>query len=136
MRRLLIAALWLLPPCAFAQITDEQIQQLYSKPSVFEPYHPERWLAQSENAFAVADKYPQAPVHFLVIAKKRIPTLLQASPELLAEMLTLARQVAEQQGLARDGFRIVINTHPQGGQGVYHLHMHVLGGRQMRWPPG
>jgi histidine triad (HIT) family protein len=136
MRRLIVAVLGLLPFCASAQATDEQIQELYSKPSVFEPYHPERWIAQSDNTFAVADKYPQAPAHFLVIAKKRIPTLLQASPELMAEMLALARQVAEQQGLARDGFRIVINTHPQGGQSVYHLHMHVLGGRQMSWPPG
>jgi histidine triad (HIT) family protein len=62
--------------------------------------------------------------------------MLQASEALLGEMLALARRAAEQEGIAREGFRLVINTHPQGGQSVYHLHIHVLGGRQMKWPPG
>ena len=62
--------------------------------------------------------------------------MLQAPDALLGEMLALARRVAEEQGIVRGGFRLVLNTHPQGGQSVYHLHIHVLGGRQMRWPPG
>ena len=79
---------------------------------------------------------PQAPVHILVISKKKISTLLQAPPELVTEMVLLAKRVAKQEGLENDGFRLVINTHPSGGQGVYHFHIHVLGGRQMKWPPG
>jgi histidine triad (HIT) family protein len=121
---------------AFAELTDEQIAQLYVKPSPFEKSLREHWIAESENAFAVRDINPQSPVHLLVISKKRYPTMLQVSDALLGEMMGLARRVAEEQGIAREGFRLVINTHPQGGQGVYHVHIHVLGGRQMRWPPG
>lgn len=121
---------------AFAEVTSEQLAELYSKSSPFENVAPDRYLAESENAFAIRDRNPQAPVHILVIAKKRIATVLQASPELIAEMITLAKRVAKQEGLENDGYRLVINTHPNGGQGVYHLHMHVLGGRQMKWPPG
>ncbi|MBI4987915.1 MAG: HIT domain-containing protein [Rhodocyclales bacterium] len=121
---------------AFAEVTSEQLTELYAKPSPFENVAPERYIAESENAFAIRDKNPQAPVHILVIPKKRVPTLLQAPPELVAEMIALAKRVAKQEGLENDGYRLVINTHPNGGQGVYHLHMHVLGGRQMKWPPG
>ena len=121
---------------ASAELTDEQIAQLYAKPSPFEKSLRDRWIAESENAFAVRDINPQAPVHLLVISKRRYPTMLQAPDSLLGEMMGLARRVAEEQGMAREGFRLVVNTHPQGGQGVYHLHIHVLGGRQMRWPPG
>jgi histidine triad (HIT) family protein len=121
---------------ANAELTDAQIAQLYAKPSPFEQGQRDRWIAETENAFAVRDINPQAPIHLLVISKKRYPTVLQAPEALLGEMVALARRVAEEQGIAREGFRSVINTHPQGGQGVYHLHIHVLGGRQMRWPPG
>jgi histidine triad (HIT) family protein len=62
--------------------------------------------------------------------------MLQASPELFAEMFMLAKKVAKQEGIENDGFRMVINTHPSGGQSVFHFHIHLLGGRQMRWPPG
>jgi histidine triad (HIT) family protein len=116
--------------------TDEQLAELYAQPSPFESVPQDQWIAQSDNAYVIRDHKPQAPVHLLVIPKKRVPTLLQATPELLGEMLDLARKAAEQEGIARDGFRIVINTHPRGSQSVYHLHMHVLGGRQMTWPPG
>jgi histidine triad (HIT) family protein len=121
---------------AWGQLTETQLAELYAKPSPFEHALRNRWIAESENAFAVRDINPQAPAHLLVISKKRYPTLLQAPEPLLGEMLALARRVAEEQGIAREGFRLVINTHPQGGQGVYHLHIHVLGGRQMHWPPG
>ncbi|MGE0031567.1 MAG: HIT domain-containing protein [Steroidobacteraceae bacterium] len=116
--------------------TDEELAALYAQPSPFESVARGLWIAESENAYVIRDHKPQAPVHLLVIPKKVIPTLLQAPPELLGEMLDLARKAAEQEGIARSGFRIVINTHPQGSQSVYHLHMHVLGGRQMKWPPG
>lgn len=117
-------------------VTDEQLAELYARPSPFESLPQDQWIAESANAYVIRDHKPQAPVHLLVIPKKRVPTLLQATPELLGEMLDLARKAAEQEGIARDGFRIVINTHPRGSQSVYHLHMHVLGGRQMTWPPG
>ncbi len=105
-------------------------------PSPFESIPPDRWVAESAHAFVVDDIDPQAPVHVLVVAKTRVPSLLDAPPELLAEMLALARDTARARGVAENGFRVVINTNPLGAQTVYHLHMHVLGGRQMRWPPG
>lgn len=104
--------------------------------SPFESITEDKWIAESENAFAVHDIAPKAPVHFLVIPKKRIISILEASPELIAEMMQLAKETAKKQGIAEDGFRIVINTNPKGAQTVYHLHIHVLGGRQMRSPPG
>ena len=110
--------------------------ELYGGDDPFKSVERERWLAESANAFAIRDRNPQAPVHILVISKAQVPTLLHASEALLGEMLGLAKQVAEKEGIAADGFRIVINTHPDGGQSAYHLHIHVLGGRQMNWPPG
>jgi histidine triad (HIT) family protein len=105
-------------------------------PSPFETIPPERWVAQSEHAFVVDNPEPQAPVHMLVVPKRRVVSILEAPPELLSEMLVLARDTARARGIADGGFRLVINTNPLGAQSVYHLHMHVLGGRQMRWPPG
>lgn len=84
------------------------------------------------------DVKPQAPIHFLVIPKKPIPQLSQVQDSdspLLGHLMTVAKKVAEQQGL-NNGFRLVINDGKQGAQSVYHLHIHVLGGRQMQWPPG
>ena len=132
----LLALTWVCMPLALAQLSDQDIAALYSRASPFESIPRERWIAESENAFVIRDRSPQAPVHLLVISKKRVPTVLQAQEALLGEMLVLARRVAEQEGIAREGFRLVVNTHPQGGQSVYHLHIHVLGGRQMKWPPG
>lgn len=116
--------------------TDEQLEALYARPSPFDSVPRDQWVAESDNAFVIRSNEPLAPVHLLVISKQRYPTMLQAPPELYQEMLLLARQVAEQEGIARSGFRIVINTHPQGSQSVYHFLIHVLGGRQMQWPPG
>ncbi len=123
-------------PRAAGPPTDDELLALYAQPSPFESMPHDRWIAESENAFVIKARDPQAPVHLLVVSKERIPTLLQAPPGLYEEMLTLARQAAEQQGIARSGFRVVINTPPQGSQSVYHFLMHVLGGRQMQWPPG
>ena len=107
-----------------------------ANPSPFESITEDKWIAESENAFAVHDINPKAPVHFLVIPKERVTSILEASPELIGEMMQLAKETAKEQGVAEDGFRIVINTNPKGAQTVYHLHIHVLGDRQMRWPPG
>lgn len=124
--------------CAAAEphVTPERLRQLYSTPSPFESVPRTKWVAESENAYVIRDINPQAPVHLLVIPKKRVPTLLQAPPELVGEMSELAKRVARQEGIADDGFRIIINTHPFGGQSVYHFHIHVLGGRELGWSPG
>jgi histidine triad (HIT) family protein len=93
---------------------------------------------EDDLALAFKDVNPQAPVHILVIPKKPIPRLADAESEddaLLGHLLLTVKHVAEQAGLT-NGYRLVINTGPDGGQTVYHLHLHILGGRQMTWPPG
>ncbi len=90
-------------------------------------------------ALAFRDKNPQAPVHILVIPKQAIAKLSDAEAKdhaLMGHLLLTAKRVAEQEGLSEDGYRVVINNGPNGGQTVYHLHLHILGGRQMKWPPG
>jgi histidine triad (HIT) family protein len=104
-------------------------------PSPFEAVPRTRWIAESPRAYALEnDVEPIAPVHLLVVPKDRYSSMLDAPADLLGEMLALARTVAAGRGIADDGFRIVINTNPRGGQTAYHLHMHVLGGTQLTWP--
>lgn len=89
-------------------------------------------------ALAFKDINPQAPVHILVIPKQPIAKLSDAESKehaLMGHLLLTAKRVAEQVGLT-NGYRIVINTGPDAGQTVYHLHLHIMGGRQMKWPPG
>jgi histidine triad (HIT) family protein len=89
-------------------------------------------------AIAFHDISPQAPVHILVIPKQPIAKLADAESQdhaLMGHLLLTAKRVAEQVGLT-NGYRVVINNGPDGGQTVYHLHLHILGGRQMEWPPG
>ncbi|MEH2445546.1 MAG: histidine triad nucleotide-binding protein [Nostoc sp.] len=89
-------------------------------------------------ALAFKDIHPQAPVHILVIPKKPIATLADAQSEdhaLLGHLFLTAKRVAEEAGL-KNGYRVVINTGDEGGQTVNHLHVHILGGRQLSWPPG
>jgi len=100
-------------------------------PSPFELTDSSLWIAESANTYALKDIRPRAPHHYLIISKQRINTSLDAQPELLAEMLVLCQTVAQNTGIKEDGFRIVINTNPQGMQTVYHLHMHLIGGRQL-----
>ena len=93
-----------------------------------------------ENEFVLAfpDINPQAPVHILIIPKRHFGSLVQITStetELLGELLVAVNKIAQQQNLG-DGFRTVINTGADGGQTVEHLHLHLLGGRQMHWPPG
>jgi histidine triad (HIT) family protein len=93
---------------------------------------------EDDLALAFKDVNPQAPVHILVIPKKPIPQLALATSEdhaLLGHLMLTAKLVAEQAGL-KNGYRLVINTGADGGQTVYHLHLHILGGRQLAWPPG
>jgi histidine triad (HIT) family protein len=93
---------------------------------------------EDDLALAFKDVNPQAPVHILLIPKKPIPKLADATPEdqaVLGHLLLTAKRVAQEAGLT-DGYRVVINTGNDGGQTVYHLHLHILGGRQMAWPPG
>lgn len=89
--------------------------------------------------FAFRDISPAAPTHILVIPVRHLTGVADASDEdraLLGKMLLAANRIAEEQGLAEKGFRYVINTGEDGGQSVFHLHLHVLGGRKMAWPPG
>ena len=94
---------------------------------------------EDELALAFRDVAPQAPCHILVIPRKPIESLAHASDEdtaLLGHLLRICARVAEAEGLAEDGYRVVTNIGEQGGQSVLHLHMHVLGGRSLTWPPG
>ncbi len=100
---------------------------------------PARFIFEDEEIVAFHDVNPQAPVHFLVVPRKVIPRIDQAAPEdqaLLGRLLLVARDVAKELGLNEAGFRIVINNGRNGGETVPHLHVHVLGGRHMGWPPG
>jgi histidine triad (HIT) family protein len=93
---------------------------------------------EDDLAIAFRDISPQAPVHILVIPKKPIPMLANAEPgdrELLGHLLLIVKEIADREGLS-DGYRVVINTGTNGGQTVNHLHLHLMGGRAMRWPPG
>uniref|UniRef100_G3MNS1 HIT domain-containing protein n=1 Tax=Amblyomma maculatum TaxID=34609 RepID=G3MNS1_AMBMU len=95
-------------------------------------------IYKDDKCIAFRDVNPQAPVHFLVIPRKPIPMLdsaTDADAELLGHLMLTAKKVAAQEKL-KDGYRLVINNGKQGCQSVYHLHLHVLGGRQLGWPPG
>lgn len=96
-------------------------------------------LFQDSEMMVIKDINPQAPFHTLVIPKKHIETINQADSvdePLLGRMILCARKMAQLQGFADDGYRLIFNVNPQGGQTVYHIHLHVLGGRQLHWPPG
>ena len=94
---------------------------------------------EDDRALAFRDVNPVAPVHVLVIPKEPIPRVSEATAaqsDLLGHLLWVAAEVARLEGIADDGFRVVTNNGDHGGQSVDHLHLHVLGGRQLRWPPG
>merc|ERR1712055_1049604 len=95
-------------------------------------------IYEDDQCLAFNDIAPQAPVHFLVIPKKPIAQLSKSSDEdeaLLGHLMVVARKCAEKKDLG-DGYRMVINDGKNGAQSVYHLHLHILGGRQLSWPPG
>ena len=94
---------------------------------------------EDERCLAFRDISPQAPLHILIIPRKAIPRIGQAQfddENLLGHLLLTAAQVARSEGIADGGYRLVINNGPDGGEAVPHLHVHLLGGRQLTWPPG
>jgi len=101
---------------------------------------PANIVFENESLLAFKDINPQAPVHVLIIPKIEIPKVsdLKGSEHaaLLGEMIDAANKIAIENGIDKEGFRLVFNCGPDGGQEVYHLHMHLLGGRKMTWPPG
>jgi len=110
--------------CLFCKIVNEEI--------------PVRKVYEDDMSIAFPDINPQAPVHVLVIPRKHIHSLAEAGAEdrdLLGHLLATAAKVAAKENLAK-GFRVVLNIGKEGGQTVDHLHLHVLGGRAMHWPPG
>ena len=112
------------PTCIFCNIVQGQA--------------PARIVYQDDDVTAFHDVNPQAPVHILIIPNRHIPSVAHVEPQdqtVLGQLFAVARQIAEQQNVA-DGYRLVINTGPSAGQSVFHLHVHLLGGRPMHWPPG
>ncbi len=111
--------------CLFCQIVEKKI--------------PARTVHEDEWSLAFDDINPQAPVHTLVIPKRHVATLQDCGDEdrlLLGHLLQTCAKVAKLKGLAESGYRVVTNTGADGGQTVFHLHLHVLGGRHLNWPPG
>ena len=111
--------------CLFCKIRDGEI----SGDIVFE----------DDDVLAFNDVNPQAPVHVLIIPKKHIPTVndISAGDEaVMAKLFLVAKNIASQRGLSDDGYRLVVNCNERAGQTVFHIHMHLLGGRDMSWPPG
>jgi len=99
---------------------------------------PSKKVKEDEHIFAFHDIDPKAPAHILLIPRKHIASLAHAGSEdhaVLGHLLIKAAEIAREQGLSQ-GYRVVISTGPLGGQTVDHLHVHLLGGRQMHWPPG
>lgn len=100
---------------------------------------PGQIVYETESVIAFRDLHAQAPTHVLVIPRRHIPTLNDLTPEdasLMGEIVLAAQAVARQEGIAEQGYRTIMNCNLAGGQTVYHIHLHVLGGRQMTWPPG
>jgi len=111
--------------CLFCKIIDGKI--------------PSTEVYRDDDVFAFEDINPAAPTHILVIPTKHLKDIKAANEEdrdLLGKILLTANQISNERGLAHDGFRYVINTGKHGGQTVYHLHLHILGGRSLNWPPG
>jgi histidine triad (HIT) family protein len=98
---------------------------------------PAQMVANNKELVAFRDLNPQAPVHILIVPRKHIASLDDtADSYLLGQMVSLASAIARQEKIAKSGYRTVINTGKDGGQSVDHLHLHLLGGRAMTWPPG
>ena len=100
---------------------------------------PAEIVYENDDVVGFRDLNPQAPVHVLFIPKKSLPTLNDAQPgdaELLGRLLLAAADYAKQEGFAEQGYRAVVNCNEHGGQTVFHLHVHLLAGRRLGWPPG
>ena len=111
--------------CLFCKIRDREI--------------PGNFVHETERLFVLRDIQPVAPTHLLVIPRLHVATINDLTPEhttLMGEMILMAQAMAAREGLTDSGYRLVMNCLAEAGQSVYHLHLHVLGGRVMRWPPG
>jgi histidine triad (HIT) family protein len=98
---------------------------------------PAKVVAESATCLAFRDLNPEAPVHVLVVPRDHFASLNDVtSPRVFADMMQLTVDVAKREKIAECGYRVVLNTNVDGGQTVFHLHAHVLGGRRMTWPPG
>ena len=96
-------------------------------------------LFENDKILAFRDTRPQAPVHFLVIPKKEIRTINDLNEEdksLIGELFIVAKEIAKKEGISEKGYRTIFNCNEYGGQTVYHIHLHVLVGRRLEWPPG
>jgi histidine triad (HIT) family protein len=94
---------------------------------------------EDDICLAFRDIHPQAPTHILLIPKKEIPSMAEVrsdDKDILGHLMVKAAEIAIKEGLDEDGYRIVVNTRAYGGQTVHHLHLHILGGRPLSWPPG
>ncbi len=111
--------------CIFCKIVNRQI--------------PSKIIYEDDQVVAFEDINPQAPVHTLIIPKRHIPTLPEMTEEdypIIAYIFKIANKIATDKGISDRGFRVVINCNAEAGQTVFHIHFHLLGGRQMHWPPG
>jgi histidine triad (HIT) family protein len=111
--------------CIFCKIANKEI--------------PSKVVFEDEHVIAFHDVNPHAPTHALIIPTRHIAGIAQATPEdeaVLGRLLLAARRVAELTGIAESGFRTVVNSGANAGQTVFHIHVHVMGGRPMAWPPG
>lgn len=111
--------------CIFCRIVERQAQA--------------KIVYEDETVVAFEDLNPQAPVHLLVVPRRHLPSLKEAKPEdelLLGHMSSVAAHLARERGLESKGYRTVVNNGSWAGQSVFHLHVHVLGGRVFHWPPG
>jgi len=98
---------------------------------------PARIVHETDDTLAFADVNPQAPTHVLVIPKAHVPSLNEASDAAqIGRLAIVAAEIARAEGLAERGYRTVINTNADAGQTVFHVHLHLLGGRRLGWPPG
>ena len=113
------------PDCLFCRIVSRTL--------------PASIVAETDGLLAFKDINPQAPTHLLIIPNEHISTLndaMEAHTTVLGQILQFANRLARQHQLMPDGYRLVLNCGPQAGQSVWHLHVHLLGGRPFRWPPG
>ncbi|MEE8329540.1 MAG: histidine triad nucleotide-binding protein [Thermodesulfovibrionia bacterium] len=111
--------------CLFCKIAEKKI--------------PSKIVYEDERALAFTDANPQAPIHILIIPRKHISTVLEVKPEdneLVGHLFQIANKIAGDKSMAERGFRLVMNCNREAGQTVYHLHLHLLAGRPMHWPPG
>lgn len=100
---------------------------------------PSQIVHETDELLAFRDIDPKAPLHVLIVPKRHISTVNDVEPSdaaLLGQLFVAARTIAAEQGVAEDGYRLVVNTNAGAGQTVFHIHMHLLGGRDLRWPPG